>query len=739
MGEIIEQFGGIKDVLLFLILFGILFFINSFIKNKIIRIPLSILSSVYIIAQGTSLYFTQSFIGYRFYVHTNMRGVVGMEGLFITQIIIASCAFIVLFFIYYTSPKIFKNLTLNKLNSFQIKVVSLISLNLLFISLGSKGYVIHDTKTLLPLLKTNNSNDFKSTLAKYGMSDYVSPNELKASSSGKNIIIISMESLEKGYLNGEFKSVTPNLNKLKNQWTYIDLEENPGSNWTSGSLYTLLTGFPGFFGTFHNGIFKDVYYSHITSISHVFQKLNYKTLFLNGNTDFSGVKEMLSTLEFDKIIDYKNSQKTGHESFYGLRDKDLFKIAKSQIDNYEKSNDNFALFISTTDTHFPAGIYDERMEGVISPQKTQLEFCVASLDYLIGDLISYLEYKNLLENTSIYLFPDHLKMGDPSVFKNSGKRGLFCITNSNTLKIDSTKLYQIDLPKIILNGANINHNLKFFTDYIKGDKIEYINNNILGITEINTSGIVNPYKKAFKSDNVSKNYYTYRKDTLRYIAHAGGTINGNIYTNSLEALNLSYSKGFRLFELDIIKTKDNHFVAAHDWKKWAMMTEYKGKLPVTKEEFLSRKIYNEYTPMDIDSINKWFKDHHDAILVTDKVNNPIEFSNIFIDKSRLMMELFNESSLRDGLKCGILSAMPSRNIVRGLSISDIKKLAQDGVKHVAISRHFIKNNKPILQVFKDNNIKAYAFHINDRGIDEEFVVKYEMDYIYGIYADNWSF
>ena len=43
---------------------------------------------------------------------------------------------------------------------------------------------------------------------------------------------------------------------------------------------------------------------------------------------------------------------------------------------------------------------------------------------------------------------------------------------------------------------------------------------------------------------------------------------GYKYLNVLEALDENYSKGFRLFELDLLLTSDNYIVAAHDWKNW---------------------------------------------------------------------------------------------------------------------------------------------------------------------------
>jgi len=103
----------------------------------------------------------------------------------------------------------------------------------------------------------------------------------------------------------------------------------------------------------------------------------------------------------------------------------------------------------------------------------------------------------------------------------------------------------------------------------------------------------------------------------------------------LEAIDLSYKNGFRLFELDIIKTSDNYFVAAHDWKLWAGITGYKGVLPPSRNDFLNQKIFMNYSPMDLEIINTWFDQHPDAILVTDKVNSPREFSSKFIDKKRL--------------------------------------------------------------------------------------------------------
>jgi len=50
------------------------------------------------------------------------------------------------------------------------------------------------------------------------------------------------------------------------------------------------------------------------------------------------------------------------------------------------------------------------------------------------------------------------------------------------------------------------------------------------------------------------------------IAHAGGRFQNMDYTNSLDALNFNYGKGFRFFELDFLFTRDENLVLFHDWQ-----------------------------------------------------------------------------------------------------------------------------------------------------------------------------
>ncbi len=716
----------------------------SFVKDKRLKLVVSSLTSLFWVLQLSSLYISHTFIGYSFIIHFNMRDLMAMIDIFVYQLLVLFAIFLLsIGLIFFWHDLWWKILSFTpKIRQWLWKIPDGMVLITRFLIIGSCIYamtpdrgVVDKALDFFSMAKIK-STGFEEALEKIGMESYVSPTELVVEP-GKNVIVLFLESYERGYLSDKMAHLTPNMRSLKTQWTYYDLQQTPGSQWTSGSLYTCLTGFPSFFDSGVNATFQSTYHTHITSISHIFKRAGYDMTYITSDAQFAGTQEMLHTFQFNRIID----QSVLGE---GIHDKDLFKSAKREIKLKTEQKVPFALFLSTLDTHFPNGDYDKRMEQYVPPQNTELEFMVAAVDHLIGDFVNFLQQEQILSNTVVYILPDHLKMGSESIFEDTGERSLYVITNASYDKFSfrqSDRLYQIDMPKMFLEGADIHHNARFLTDYAPRDKLNFIKENKFLITALNISGLNRiHFKKPYKIPEKSKNYFQYAKDTSRFIAHAGGMIDGKKYTNSLEALNLFYSKGFRLFELDIIKTTDGHYVAAHDWKSWSKMAGYKGEIPVSRETFLKHKLFGTYSPMDMNMINSWFKEHKDATLVTDKVNKPKAFSEVFIDKKRLMMELFSLEAVKEGLAAGIKSAMPSRGVIRSLKGNKAYILKKLGITDIAISRGDVAGNAKFYKDLKKHGIKAYAFHINAEVTkDEKYVVKYEMDHIYGIYADNWNF
>lgn len=232
-----------------------------------------------------------------------------------------------------------------------------------------------------------------------------------------------------------------------------------------------------------------------------------------------------------------------------------------------------------------------------------------------------------------------------------------------------------------------------------------------------------------------------------FIAHAGGAIDGIYYTNCLEALDLSYSKGCKLFELDLVLTTDNKIVAKHDPP---------GK---TEAEFMAQQILGKYSPLNMEAINRWFQNHPDAILVTDKINDPQIIFDQFSFRKRVIMELFTWEAVDKAIELGI-KPMASENLIFGSSkkamemgimpttprsATEIEQILKEKkVVYICTSRYYsINGHEDFFRRLKNNGIKNYVCHLElpvpiGGQTAEQYVWNYEMNFCYGMYANDLS-
>ena len=108
----------------------------------------------------------------------------------------------------------------------------------------------------------------------------------------------------------------------------------------------------------------------------------------------------------------------------------------------------------------------------------------------------------------------------------------------------------------------------------------------------------------YKVDN--KEYAWYGDN--KYIGHAFYGIDGLSYVNSSEALECGYDKGIRVMETDLIYTSDKRIVINHDWNNTGILT-YK--------KFMNNKLYNKYSPMDLEMLISYMVKYDDLYIVID--------------------------------------------------------------------------------------------------------------------------
>ena len=139
------------------------------------------------------------------------------------------------------------------------------------------------------------------------------------------------------------------------------------------------------------------------------------------------------------------------------------------------------------------------------------------------------------------------------------------------------------------------------------------------------------------SDKLIRSNWFKSPDLPHYIAHAGGSVYRYMYSNSLEAVRNTLAHGFDFMELDLSVTSDGELVAWHDWQfEWT-------EAP-THDEFMARKIYGLFTPIDFPRMDSILTANPQLTLVTDKISDPAVIDRwLGKYKDRMWVECFSDA------------------------------------------------------------------------------------------------
>ena len=456
----------------------------SLFQQKKWQLLTMISMAILITMELTSIYFSGGYIDYQFYVNLNINDII--EGLFIFKLQ-AVLVIVVFFALIWLLAKL--------ANLLRDKCRLLLRLSLAVLAIISISYHNGPLSRLFEIYQVTSAprQPFAQALQSLKMHDYPNKNQL-ISHKGKNIIVLSLESFEQGFF--DFNDITPNLKQLRENYTFFpNMPMSAGSSWTTASMYTYMTGMPFLIGGYSTTPLIKADATKLVSLSDVLKQAGYQTRYVMASPDFAAIghiAELLGT----QVISEKNYVGQYPKAPFGLYDKDILDIAQKQIVDLSQSDQPFALFISTVSTHAPNGFEDERMKAIIAPKDDNMSFVAASLDHNLGVFIQNLKQQGLLDNTVFYIFPDHLMMGaaTPTINHLSQKeRKLYLLTNATTEHLQKTPdqtIYQIDLPRLILNGAQIATNAKFLTDYLTEpnlDKKQFIEQHKSDIATLNHS------------------------------------------------------------------------------------------------------------------------------------------------------------------------------------------------------------------------------------------------------------
>ena len=142
-----------------------------------------------------------------------------------------------------------------------------------------------------------------------------------------------------------------------------------------------------------------------------------------------------------------------------------------------------------------------------------------------------------------------------------------------------------------------------------------------------------------------------------FIAHAfGSPPTGETYTNSLEAFRESYRKGFRVFEVDMVRLGDGRIALAHDrFETRYGLPEGTRFSDVTSAQMQGRKLDGRWPIVLGSQFLHLVKNHADATFVLDTKGDDLEIAAWFVKHmapsslARVFPHVYSQAHL-NGLK-----------------------------------------------------------------------------------------
>jgi glycerophosphoryl diester phosphodiesterase len=221
------------------------------------------------------------------------------------------------------------------------------------------------------------------------------------------------------------------------------------------------------------------------------------------------------------------------------------------------------------------------------------------------------------------------------------------------------------------------------------------------------------------------------------IAHAGGRINGQNYSNSLEALNWNYANGFRTFEIDFSWTSDNQLVCLHDWgKRFKKVFGFKIKQPLSLGGFEDvLKTTQGIHPCTLDTLELWVKNHSDVKIITDvKYHNIKAIKKILLTHPHLAKHFIPQFYQPEEYQ--VLKDLGFKQFIwilyqfEGKLSSVIHHVKDMGL--LAVSMCASQAKKKFAKQLIVNGETIFVYTINKQKTLEELVKKYHVS---GIYTD----
>ncbi|WP_157892977.1 glycerophosphodiester phosphodiesterase family protein [Marinicella sediminis] len=223
------------------------------------------------------------------------------------------------------------------------------------------------------------------------------------------------------------------------------------------------------------------------------------------------------------------------------------------------------------------------------------------------------------------------------------------------------------------------------------------------------------------------------------IAHAGGGYLDTAYTNSIDALNQSYERGFRLIEMDFSWTADEQLVCLHDWESThKKLFGNKPAEPLSLQAFEQQlAAHPHWQVCTAATLAVWLAVHADVRIITDiKHHNLKGIRKLITDhpqiKAQLIPQFYQPQEYQQLRELGFVDLIWILYQYKG-SKQSVVELSQD-MELMAVSMRSRQAKSRTLQKLRKKH-RLFVYTINQSRTLEKLHLRYGVS---GFYSDFLS-
>lgn len=266
--------------------------------------------------------------------------------------------------------------------------------------------------------------------------NYVDPKtaQMEFPQEKRNLIFISLESLETSYLSKELggfidENLMPELTELAYEGIVFSHTDSkfggpihaPGTTWSVASLVNMTTGLPMKTPTEPNHYGSaDNFLPGAWALGDILQEQGYEQTFMLGSdANFGALNFFFESHGNYKIMDHRYAKANGlipedYKVWWGYEDDKLYEFAKDELTRLSETGKPFHFLLETADTHRPGGFLSEKAP---TPYTDHYANTIAYSTSETVKFVRWVQQQPFYENTTIVMIGDHLSM-DTDFFIN---------------------------------------------------------------------------------------------------------------------------------------------------------------------------------------------------------------------------------------------------------------------------------------------------------------------------------